>query len=284
MSDQKNGGDDPLAMMLGEVVRVETVRRYVNGAPRAAVEAATAKQPASAPVENTFARGLQWLGTMAKLNRPTDFQASNAGARAMLEMVVDLSLIAGKPAEHPLDKLVAWEQSAMLKHADGLARLDNTHDPELGSILNEWRTKHRESVQAGREKWWPPTGNDAGKAAKHPKRRWTGNDLAVDAQRANEVSGSDGILAVYERMHAMFCWATHGTGAVGILSTLDFPGHNMTALNFGAQLGLHVARLSLVHFGLYDAAAEAANDEAKAQAERDYKARVRQYAASKTKR
>src|SRR5262249_12942655 len=67
-----------------------------------------------------FERALAWQWTLTRLTQPTDFQAVFAASRALMEIVIDAVLL-----RHELDgpaRQEDWEESAKLKHAQGIAR------------------------------------------------------------------------------------------------------------------------------------------------------------------
>ena len=126
------------------------------------------------------ARLALWLQSLSKLLSPGDYQAHAAGMRATLELTTDCCLLgySANPTEDDA-AIREWEDSARLKHSEGLVRLreGQAEQPFLGAFENprSWVAREGPRIRASRARRW---GGD------HPKR-WTRRDLGTDCERAD---------------------------------------------------------------------------------------------------
>lgn len=204
-------------------------------------------------IDAAFRRAMYWLSSLTKLNHPSDFQPVIAGARALFELTVDLTLLVGDRETYPMTKLMAWEDSGKLKHAQTMIRLAGQRRTgwDMGPFIGYIR-EHSEEIQALRDKLWPSNKGPS----KHPVR-WTGRSLADDAKAADTLGGVD-LEDFYLHRHAELCWSTHGSGLTGVrhLSSDQFPSLVAFAFKESAQFGMRCAKLSLRYLDAFDQIAQ----------------------------
>lgn len=204
-----------------------------------------------------------WLRSLAKLNHPGDFQAVVSGSRALFEIAVDLALLQFDSATHSHEMILAWEQSAKLKHAEGVERFYRKAGKQVPSDFQEvsnFVARQGPAIQSQRVRLWPH------KNGKHPER-WTGHDLRHDASQADKaapygfVSGlnANSFEEFYTKRFAHLCWNTHGSGLAGVrfVPEDDFPAVSALGFAESAQLAFLCADLLLRLFGKHDAITEA---------------------------
>lgn len=198
----------------------QIVARFIDEKIRRPVKERCEATPGGIVFQVQLARAIAWLRSLGKLNHPGDFQAVTAAARALFEGAVDVTLMHYDAGAFPTEKMDAWELSAKLKHADAvtayLAEREREPTDEERPILG-YAIRERQRVLDLRAKWWP---NHKGK---HPPR-WTGRDLSVDANAADELH-DESFQDFYRLRYPQLCWNVHGSGATGIasISSEHFP-------------------------------------------------------------
>ncbi len=131
-------------------------------------------------------RAIAWLRSLVELDRPRDFQANAAGARALFEgrRGRTATLMHFDPATFSPEKMDTWEDSAKFKHAGTVSGYlaDAGAQPLRRGADDSGLREKREAPnrEAPRRKWWP--NHDE----KHPPR-WAGRNLAADAQAADKL-------------------------------------------------------------------------------------------------
>lgn len=146
-----------------------------------------------------------------KLTHPGDFQAVTAGARALFEGAVDVTLMHFDGANNGPEKMDAWEQSAKLKHAETAAEYltSSGRQPDSAEqMMVSYATRERPRIEKLRATYWP---NHKGK---HPPR-WTGRDLSQDAEAADKHL-REGFVDFYRLRYPQLCWNVHGSGLTGV--------------------------------------------------------------------
>jgi hypothetical protein len=197
-----------------------------------------------------------WLRSLLKLNHPGDFQPVVAGSRALFEMAVDLTLLHHRPQDHSHDKIVAWEQSAKLKHAEGIERFyvsTGKTVPSEHSDAVRFIARERSKVHALRRQYWPRRDNKP----EHPDR-WTGRNLPEDARAADQCASYE-FGEFYAARFAHLCWNTHGSGLAGVrlLTENHFPGVSALGLAEGVRFAIIGGELVLRLFDKHDSITEA---------------------------
>jgi hypothetical protein len=95
----------------------EETSAFIDRSVRPVVErAADRRNPVDATYLGYLLRVTGWLRSLGKLNEPGDLQGASAGARALFEIAIDLTLLR-HDSDSPIQKLVDWEESAKLKYA-----------------------------------------------------------------------------------------------------------------------------------------------------------------------
>jgi hypothetical protein len=99
-------------------------------------------------------------------------------------------------------------------------------------------------------RWWG--------ADRHPKTRWTGNDLGTDAKRAQDLLSSAKLSGVdlrefYELEYSLTCWGTHGSGLAGFRSGKPdlIPAQCSLRLQRVHGFALCIGQLVLQELGLF---------------------------------
>jgi hypothetical protein len=154
-----------------------------------------------------------WLDSIDRLNKPGDVQAIASGARALFELVVDLTLLAHDPQGHPYEKFFSWEGSANFAADE---RMDKTFQetgvpPEVADVVAATRAvlaKERPSVLEARKKYWK---------GKHPPR-WTGRHFDADVREADRLRGNRSLEQMYALVHARLCMNVHGSTLANLRS------------------------------------------------------------------
>lgn len=206
----------------------------------------------SDPLQDTCAAYLDrvgcWLRSVGKLNQPSDFQAIDAAARSMFEIVVDLTLLL-HDRNCPVQKMLDWEQWARFKRdkntIEVLAGTTDTHALARLAIAEHRVQNNAEFISTLRAKWcWPRFG------------RWTGRDLFADAEQCDKLASSE--HGKHYRLRFMeLCWNTHGSAFAGLRGLDDraITAGVMQSLEDVSTLSRAAAELILDLLGLRDASA-----------------------------
>jgi len=233
------------------------VGTFVDASVRPVVQRAFDK---SKPEHSTYLGALLrvtgWLRSLAKLNHPGDFQAIVAGSRALFEIAVDLTLLHHDPNAHSHEMLVAWEQSAKLKFAEGIERHYKAASkavPVDHADAMTFATRERTHIHSQRLKYWPNAKNKP-----HHPDRWTGRSLPDDAHVADKVA-SYSFEEFYATRFSQLCWNTHGSGLAGVRLVTEehFPGVSALGFSESARFSCIAGELVLRLFGKHDAISEA---------------------------
>jgi hypothetical protein len=146
-----------------------------------------------------------------------------------------------------------FERSAILAHAESVMAFFRGK-PSAGyeGFVRFVSGPEATTIKVSRRKWY--------QQAKHPGgRRWTGNHLAEDAQRADQLLTSagrragDGLHAFHELEHPRLCWAAHGSGLTGLRSSSEdlIPAQCATRLNTAHDFALLIVQLVLEELALF---------------------------------
>lgn len=166
----------------------------------------------SDPLQETCAlyldRVASWLRTVGKLNELTDFQAVDAAARSLFEIVVDLTLLKHDP-DSPVEKMIDWELLAKVKRTkkrvEAQTAAGDQHSLAMAALGAHYVQQKQGDVDAALQKWgWNKT-----------PPRWTGRDLLQDADRCDRLAGS-AHATHYKLRFADLCWNVHGSAHVAI--------------------------------------------------------------------
>ena len=162
-------------------------------------------------------RAAIWLTSLSRLDRPTDYQAHSAACRALLELVVDVVLVASEPP--PCERMWAWEESAKLKIMPALQGVRAEGEGE-GAEYSEARLPR--TKRADRPE--PPKAA-LGNGQAPPT--WFGKpfeQVTAEADRRANASRKVGHVetdyeATYAKNYDELCWGTHGSSLAMIRST-----------------------------------------------------------------
>lgn len=188
-----------------------------------------------------FSRAGAWGVSLLRLKGPSDWQAHSAGCRSLLEIAVDIALLAG--GVEPVEKLIAWEEVRWAREMQSapFAGFDDAQRAAMRKFLDD--TKASEPTLIAR--FWP----------KGLPMRWTGaKSLRKDAGRADRLLGlKPPGLQDYERDNgARLNWATHGSGVrLALLVPTIETDLAVFALRESAWLLGLVVRITLAYHGLF---------------------------------
>jgi hypothetical protein len=202
--------------------------------------------PLNQTAQGYLLRTLCWFRSVGKLNHPSDFQALAAGARSLLEIVIDLTLLKHDP-DSPVQKILDWELSekyrASLGKLESVRKEPSAHDAGLEALYSSFIVEKRDEVERVRSKWWP-----RGKAP-----RWTGRNLLQDAELCDELTSSQHRVC-YRLKYASLCWNTHGSAMVMVRSFDERAFSTLMADYFNdvSLLGRRAAALVLAVVDRYD--------------------------------
>lgn len=258
MSDQKvelsTVQSEAMAVSGALFAECRVVSDFVKSYVRARVPEPTTLSEADQVIFRQLLRIDAWLRTLAKLNSPADFQAVSTGCRALLETAVDIVLLSKNKSDFV--KLLAWEQSAKLKHAQAVetfclkTKTDfSKTNPEMAQFLVDFR----QVVDANRQGYgWKKNGKVG-----HPDR-WTAQGLGADCIVADQTQKLFAFEEFYESRYRELCWNVHGSGLIGPVGSEAFPFVAGQAFRECAQLGQVAGEIVLRSLGRWDQEAEKA--------------------------
>lgn len=259
MSDKKlelsTAQSEAMALSAALFAECRVVSDFVSSYVRTRIPEPTTLSEADQVILRQFLRIDAWLRTLAKLNSPADFQAVSSGCRALLEVAVDIVLLSKNRSDFV--KLVAWEESAKLKHAQAVETfcLKTKKDfsktnPEMAQFLLDFR----QVVEANRQKYgWKKNGKIG-----HVDR-WTAQGLAADCIVADQSQKLFAFEEFYESRYRELCWNVHGSGLVVAPVGVDaFPFLAGQAFRECAQLGQVAGEVVLKSLGQWDTEVEKA--------------------------
>jgi hypothetical protein len=238
-----------LAVIRSLQAECDAVAAFIDKNVRAQVDARVAIVPHGIAFQGQLLRAIAWLRSLMKLTHPGDFQAVTAGARALFEGAVDVTLMHFDHAAKGPEKMDAWEQSAKLKHAetaaDYLASAGRQPDG-AERMMVAFAIRERPRIEKLRLAHWP---NHRGK---HPSR-WTGRDLSQDAEAADKHL-AEGFEEFYRLRYPQLCWNVHGSGLTGIANVRAevIPYIGGEAAADAAKFGRVVAEVVTKHMGCWD--------------------------------
>jgi len=201
-------------------------------------------------VQGLYLRALAWIDSLTRLTESADFQAISSGARALLEICVDLTLLAHARADYPAANVLAWEESVKLKASERILR---RHPKDVPGHLREtarYAAREGDRIRAMRERLW---GLDS-KGRPHAPERWTGpgRSLEADAVAADKLMSDGDFAEFYDERHAQLCWSTHGSGLAAVRNIPEryFPGVAAIAAGECVRFGFLACQLALDFYGL----------------------------------
>lgn len=198
-----------------------------------------------------FLRTQAWLATLGRLDDPQHYQAAAAGARTLFEIAVDLGLLLHCPQRFSTPMVLAWEDSCKLKYAERIKAFYETNKVEVpagSELVVGFPERSGERVKAQRSQYWVGKGGGA-----IEPDRWTNRNLYEDAKDAG-VRGASQLREFYLHRYPQLCWATHGSGMIGVRNAPEdlFPGFLASYLDDCREMALLIGRLSLELLNLWD--------------------------------
>jgi hypothetical protein len=240
-----------LALLQAFAADLEWVSQVVAGDLRLKIEAKIPRTKRLDVSLGQFLRIDAWLRTLCKLSEPMHFQATSAGARSMLELAVDLVLLASD--QNAAERLQDWEWSAKHKHATAVKRFYETVGgavpPENAEAI-AFAVRDAARIESLRRKhgWL----NSKQKPC-HPPR-WTERSLDADCVEADKWPhrGDFSFVRFYETRFRTLCWQVHGSAFVGRTIRADvFPFLSAQALLDASDLAVIGAAATLHTFDLW---------------------------------
>jgi hypothetical protein len=230
---------------------LEWVSQVVVGDLRPKIEAKIPRTRKLDACLGQFRRIDAWLRTLCKLSEPMHFQATAAGARSMLELAVDLVLLASD--QNAAERLYDWEWSAKYKHATAVKRFYETVDdpvpPENAEAVTFAVREEAKIESLRRKQGWL----DGKNKPYHPPR-WTKRNLDADCVEADKWPhrGAFSFVRFYETRFRTLCWQVHGSAFVGRTIGADvFPFLSAQALLDASDLAVIGASATLHVFDLW---------------------------------
>lgn len=203
-----------------------------------------------ANLHGLFLRALAWMLTLDKLNQGRDFQAIISGARALLEITVDLILLHYDKTNGSAWRMKWWGESAKLKAAKAVIeyyknRIKKPVPPSNEDIVTFVQNQESIINEMRKVLWTDPKDPSKGR---HPERWTDRRNLLQDVQEADRLHGSiieayfgSNLEEFYETEYRRMNWNVHGSGITGV-HFLEAEGFNlMCALGF-----MWCARLSMI--------------------------------------
>lgn len=192
-------------------------------------------------VHGMFTRAVLWAGSLRKLDDVReDFQAHNAGARAMFETFVDIVLLVR--GKLPLEKLIAWERAMLLKASNRSIDIGTPNAANLQGIdalyiqgdaqmaeLRAWIATQTPEIEKLCTTFWNQ---------KSAPARWTGRGLVDDAREVDKLGNFHALMTIRDHYDHLN-WCTHGSG----LTFERFVG--VAFIPHASQIALHLAAESL---------------------------------------
>ncbi len=240
---------EPLALARALYAEALAVARFIDENVRAPVDARVPAVPHGVVFQGQLLRAIAWLRSIGKLDHPGDFQAVTAGARAIFEGAVDVTLMHFDATANGPERMDAWEESAKLKHAQTAAEYiaaAGRQPTEADQHMLTFISNQKAHIEKVRRTLWP---NHKGK---HPPR-WTGRDLGRDAEEAENVL-AEGFEEFYRLRYPELCWNVHGSGLTGIanIRTEAVPYIGGRAAAEAARFARVVAEVVAKHMGCWD--------------------------------
>jgi hypothetical protein len=236
---------DAFALANAQFGGCQIVAAFIDEQVRAPVQTAAPTSQSKMVGYVMLLKVIGWLRSIDKLREPADYQAAAACVRSLFEIGVDLTLLVHANTEHPMEKLLAWERSAKLRHAETMRRyLEGQKELPVGETtpMLDFANRFRQNIEAERERYWPA---QPGKKSQHPAR-WTGRTLSDDAEEADSLSPK-GFVRFYRLRYQQICWHVHGSGTLGLsgIDELAFPGIIALALAEIAEFATVAAEMVL---------------------------------------
>lgn len=248
MADDVAPGE-ALALARVHYAEAQAVALFIDRNVRERVDAAVPAVSHGIAFQGQLLRAIAWLRSIAKLDHPGDFQAVTAGARAIFEGAVDVTLMHFDPTGNGPEKMDAWENSAKLKLAQSASQFiadAGRKATESEQHMQTFIKNNKAVIEKLRVKNWP---NHKGK---HPPR-WTGRDLAQDAEAAEKLQ-AEGFEEFYRLRYPMLCWNIHGSGLAGVanIRAEAVPYIGSRAAADAAKFSRVVAEVVSKHLGCWD--------------------------------
>lgn len=210
-------------------------------------------------IKSLYLRATAWLKTLTKMDHAVCAQATLAGYRSLIEIVVDLFLLHHDKTNGSGWKVYVWGLSEKLKGAEETLEYYSKNGiplPEQFEPRRDFIKCEKVNIDNLRKILWPA--KDPNKAV-HPNR-WTERKLADDIKVVDSFYGAiikDDLGVTLEELYCTqfryLSWFVHS----GTASVFDLPAEHynlICGLSFkgSADLGMLCAKIVLTDFGLTD--------------------------------
>jgi hypothetical protein len=254
------GEREAFAFGAGAFAELQTVLDYWDRCFMPWLRARQDKSPAWGVVEGNALRARGWLGSLAKLDEPSDLQAVSAGCRALYELAIDTELLLADRTAW--QQVLDWEEIARAKvlrsvrqhiatlenagHRAEADRLSNDHS--IGLAEFERLDKLARQLAESRACW------QGGRRV----NRWTGRDLPGDASEADK-HASRGFATFYAEHGQILNLNTHGSGGAYLrrMSADVIPAVGARAMHWACDMAQVIAGGVLEYAGALDEARKA---------------------------
>ena len=188
-------------------------------------------------------RAAVWMQSMSKLDRWTDYQAQCSGCRAMLELAVDVALVASEP--QLATRMWAFEESAKLKSCERYRAFAlKTKMAAPNNTKMTFGSRNETTVKALRRQHWG--------TERHPQT-WFGRPFEQMAAEADRRVGSD-YEATYASRYDELCWGTHGSTLAMVrpagLPPQVIPAFALAIVGESSRLALDLTKRAATFLGM----------------------------------
>jgi len=209
----------PEFLSLATLAEVGVVARFMRGRLRPVIKLPTEPSQREVIIQDIFLRSLCWIETLARLNKPQDFQGVATCTRSLLEMCVDVVFIAHDDTGQLTAKMYDWAKSAKFQTSKSIVEFYKKRGekvPEIQEDLERYFKENKESIVPIRNMHWD---------GDH-QQRWTGRWLGADCQQADELEPTcisaelgKSLAELHIAQIGRLNWLVHGSG-VAILQQL----------------------------------------------------------------
>jgi hypothetical protein len=190
-------------------------------------------------------RAFGTLTGLAKLDNAAHLQLTFAGLRNLLEVLVDVALVAHRQPDDAVERLQAWEECSLLRAGEAItAHVEGTPErvERLAPVFDFIRER-RDEILSAKSRFWPN--------AKKVPDRWTSRNLLDDCKVVDHFERFD-LEDFYQLRVRRNNWLLHGSGFAGIrhLGPHDLESLYCQSLADSAITGFRIALLVLTALGL----------------------------------
>lgn len=193
--------------------------------------------------KNLWPRAYGWVSSLQKLNQPIDYQAMASGCRSLIEILVDVVLLAESNGDEAAGQMLIFADSEKLNMCQSVTRYFKNRGEEIPEAYADQQgfiDRNLDRVTMARRERW---------GGKHP-RRWTGRDLSQDVEVIDnrhaaifEEELEMSLTKLYRTEYRRICWHIHS----GLASTWDMPAETFPtiagfSLKWSAELAMLIVK------------------------------------------